>query len=824
MKCNCAPARVLEMMVLTLFIFLLTPVHSLAQHVHTIDASGLLPQVQTGGLQLGGKNKRGDEIAVNNHYLSLNGKPFIPITGEFHFSRYPNQYWEEAILKMKAGGINVMATYVFWNIHEEREGVFRWDGDRDLRRFIALCAKHNLHVIVRIGPFCHGEIRNGGLPDWLLGRPLNIRSNDPAYLTHVQRLYKQIGGQLRQLYFKDNGPVIGIQIENEYQHSAAPWGLTYPSQPHDWTADEKDLSITKEGVSVSEEKNSFAALGNEHMKVLKSLAVQAGLDVPLYTATGWGNAAIIPHESIPVTAAYAYPFWTPRKDISPFFLYKDMHKQPDYAPVRYQPEDYPVFAAELGSGIMGVYTRRPIAVHKSFDALINRCLGSGANGIGYYMYHGGSTPRGEQNYFSDEAYGLPKISYDFQAPIGEYGQVREGFHRLKLLHWFLQDFGDVLAPMHTVLPGNANELKPENVTDLRYAVRTDGKAGFLFLNNFQDDTTVTRKENIQVSIKTSGGTVSIPESGGFDLAMEENAIFPFNINLNGAQLIYATAQLMMKGSGYCVFFRPEGMKAEFSFAATPKLSVEANEGIAINKNSSRILVSCKEPVTEFVLQTAGKTTRVLVIDKSLALTANRIKLKGKESLLFSAATVLQDGETLALLSEAANRYDVSFYPRVSEAPVLSYGRMQSKTATYFSNFSVEIPASKLTVQPRQISRRKYAVKLPSSFQNLNDVFLQIDYTGDTGMGFLDGKLAADEFYTGLPWRIGLKRFYPAAANKEMVFYFRPLMKGSSFLSDLNISDAFFGKVNSLVDVKGFALVPDYKTTMRVGPVVSVNKD
>ena len=512
-------------------------VFSQSPQQYEIDVNVPEMKIYSDHLKLGGTNPKGEKIAVNNHYVTIGNKPFIPVTGEFHFSRYANKYWDESIKKMKAGGINVIATYVFWNIHEENEGKFNWTGDRDIRKFVALCARNNIYAIVRIGPFCHGEIRNGGFPDWLLGKPLSIRSNDPKYLFYVERLYNEIGKQIKGQYYKNGGPIIGIQIENEYQHSAAPWGLTYPGQPHDMTASERDLAVTQEGVSVAQGNNPYASLGNDHMKILKSLSVKAGMDVPLYTATGWGNAAIIPNESIPVTAAYAYPFWTPKRDLSPFYLYKDMHKAPDYSPVRYKPEDYPAFPAELGSGIMSVYTRRPIAVHKSFDALINRCIGSGANGVGYYMYHGGSTPKGEHNYFSDEAYGLPKISYDFQAPIGEFGQVREGFHRLKLLHFFLQDFGDVLGPTQTVLPKNASKIKPENIDDLRYAARVKGNSGFLFINNFQDDTTLTEKKNIQVKIKTANGDISFPETGGFTLKSDENVIFPFNFNLNGINLV-----------------------------------------------------------------------------------------------------------------------------------------------------------------------------------------------------------------------------------------------------------------------------------------------
>ena len=458
----------------TFLICLTTFSQSKNDHFYTINIDTPDKQIYSDHLDLGGKNDEGENIFVNNFYFSRNGKPIIPVTGEFHFSRYPEEYWDEAIKKMKAGGINMVATYIFWIMHEENEGEFTWGNNRNVRKFIKLCAENDMPVIIRVGPFAHGEIRNGGLPDWLLAKPLTIRSNDPNCLFYVERLYNEIGEQLEGLYFSDGGPIIATQLENEYQHSAAPWGLTYPGQPHDFTSSARDLALIKEGVAVSKEENRYEDLGNKHMEVLKSLAIQAGIDTPLYTATGWGNAAIVPNGSLPVTAAYPYPTWAEKASLSPFYLYKDMHKNPDYSPVRYKPENYPAFAAELGGGIMSTYSRRPLIPPNSLDALINRCLGSGANGIGYYMYHGGSTPRGEHYYFNDEAYGYPKISYDFQAPIGEFGQTRPSYHRLKLIHYFLNSFGNLLAPMQTVLPETNEDIVPENLGDLRYAVRKKG--------------------------------------------------------------------------------------------------------------------------------------------------------------------------------------------------------------------------------------------------------------------------------------------------------------------------------------------------------------
>lgn len=787
---------------------------------HTYELDGNVPEIKLyNKLKLGGTSPSGVKIDVNNFYLSIGGTPVIPITGEFHFSRYPKQYWDESIRKMKAGGINVIATYVFWNVHEENEGHFEWDGDKDLKEFINLCHKNNIYVLVRIGPFCHGEIRNGGLPDWLLGKPLSIRSNDPMYLSCVQKFYSAIGEQLKGFYFKEGGPIIGIQIENEYQHSAAPWGLTYPGQPLDFTASERDAALTQEGVGISKEDNPYAELGNDHMKILKSLAVSAGMDVPLYTATGWGNAAIIPNECIPVTAAYAYPFWTPKRDYSPFFLYKDMHSQPDYAPVRYTPQDYPVFAAELGSGIVSIYSRRPIAVHKSFDAMINRCLGSGANGIGYYMYHGGSTPKGQNSYFSDEAYGLPKISYDFQAPVGEYGQVREGFHRLKLLHFFVQDFGNLLAPMKTVLPANAATLNPEDINSLRYAARMKGNSGFVFLNNFQDDTTMVAQKNIRLHIKTPKKDIYIPQNGSFDLDSDENVVFPFNQQLNGILLNYATAQLMAKtGQGnevYYIFYAPQGVKSEFSFAGNVKVNGDKN--LSVSGESGNTLVRNISKSSEFTVNAKGKTVHILLLDKEFALKAYRIIIAGRSYFAFSEAVVLEKDNGIQLLNDGGNAFEVSFYPKINVLPKTTFGSVTAVVGNdVFSVFKIILPKAEIPVVSRQVSTRKYTVSLPKTLPAyVNDAYLNVNYTADTAMGFLDGILVADEFYKGMPWQVGLRKFLNGN-SQEIVFYFRPMLRNASYLVDLqpypkSIPD--FGSKKDFLEVKPFTIQVQYTTSL-----------
>ena len=182
----------------------------------TIDAR-TASQVTTPSSYHGGtlSSPSGHTIGINSMYLTLDGRPWLPVMGEFHYSRVPESEWEEEVLKMKSAGVQIVSTYVIWIHHEEIEGEFDWSDRRDLRRFVELCGNHGLYVIARIGPWTHGEVRNGGFPDWLLKkRP--TRSNDRTYMASVATFYSQVSAQLKGLLWKDGGPVIGIQLENEY--------------------------------------------------------------------------------------------------------------------------------------------------------------------------------------------------------------------------------------------------------------------------------------------------------------------------------------------------------------------------------------------------------------------------------------------------------------------------------------------------------------------------------------------------------------------------------------------------------------------------------
>lgn len=768
-------------------ICMMAGVLAMAQQVYELDMPVKEKTIYSGHLKLGGSNPSGERIEVNSYYMSVGGKPVIPVMGEFHYSRYPECQWEEEILKMKAGGVTVIPTYVFWSIHEEKEGVFNWEGNRNLRKFLSLCQKHNMWTVVRIGPFCHGEIRNGGLPDWLFAKPLEIRSNDANYLKYVKRLYEEIGRQLEGLYYKDGGTIIGTQIENEHQHSAAPWGITYPGEPKDMTSATYDANITMIGVSVQDKKITTTDLGDLHMKTLKKMAEEAGIQTPLYTATGWGNAAVIGEEAIPVTATYTYPFWA-KPGMSPFCMFKDIQKNPDYASVRYDTEKYPSFCAEMGVGIQMIYTRRPIVTAKAAEALMVRTLGSGANGIGYYMYHGGSTPKmGPTAFFSDEPMGMPKISYDFQAPLGEFGLEHGSYRALRLLHLFLNDFSSQLAPMETVLPKGYEQMTPDNRETLRYAARVKGKSGFVFMVNFQDhDTARVDQKDLCLRLKFADETLRIPSQGTFTLPKDESLILPFNFQMEDALLKYATAQLLLKlddkGMDHYFFFVPGGIRPKFVFDKTTVAGKHCYTPEAGLKSTFMVKTS------------GGKRFKVTTLTREQAL--NACKVDGK--LLITSSMVLPEAGRVRLL----NMGD----------PVFRY--VEYPSAKGFKEQMKEVPSVQPEYTFRKVGSRRLAVRFSGKeYPQVNDYFLQLDYTGDVAMAFLKGELVLDHFYYGAPWKISLKRFQQELTDEELSFYIRPLWKNAPFLSDLPGEAVPDFSKGSVARVDSVQVVPQYVTTL-----------
>jgi beta-galactosidase len=155
---------------------------------------------------------------VGDHF-ELDGKPFQVLSGEIHYARVPRAYWRDRIRMARAMGLNTIATYVFWNVHEPKPGVYDFSGQNDLAAFIKIAQEEHMYVLLRAGPYSCAEWEFGGFPAWLLADPrmqTALRTNDPAYMGPVERWMKRLAQEVAPMQIGLGGPILAVQIENEY--------------------------------------------------------------------------------------------------------------------------------------------------------------------------------------------------------------------------------------------------------------------------------------------------------------------------------------------------------------------------------------------------------------------------------------------------------------------------------------------------------------------------------------------------------------------------------------------------------------------------------
>ncbi len=157
------------------------------------------------------------KFEIEGDQFLRNGNPHRIFSGALYYFRVPAGYWEDRILKYRACGLNTIETYVAWNLHEPKAGRFCFDGNLDIRRFIELAGSHGMDVILRPGPYICSEWDLGGLPAWLLAdASMQLRTLHPAYLAAVESYFDNLFGQVGDLQCTNGGPIIAMQVENEY--------------------------------------------------------------------------------------------------------------------------------------------------------------------------------------------------------------------------------------------------------------------------------------------------------------------------------------------------------------------------------------------------------------------------------------------------------------------------------------------------------------------------------------------------------------------------------------------------------------------------------
>lgn len=663
---------------------------------------------------------KNSDFGITKQYMTYLGKPWFPVMGEMHYSRYHKELWEESLLKMKAAGVEIVSSYVIWLHHEEEEGVFDFEGCRNLHDFLECCKKVGIYMFLRLGPWVHGECRNGGFPDWLQGRKdIELRSNDEKYLAYVERYWKQIYQQSKDFLYKDGGPIIGVQIENEYGHVG---GFT-------------------------------GEKGEQHMRTLKKLAQDIGFDVPYYTATGWGGAVI--GDCTPVMGGYCEAPWDQSTtELTANTNYVFSHERNDALiacdhhvedAVTFCEADFPYLTAELGGGLQVTAHRRPVATGKDIGAMSLVKMGSGAGLLGYYMYHGGSNPEGKLSTLQESratgyANDLPEINYDFNAPIRQYGTISDTLKEIKLLAYFLKDFGEDLAALPAEI--EKDHIKPEDMSTLRITCRHDDSHGYVFFNNYQRRRVMDVHKEVVLQGKRKDGVVKFPpitlESGEF-------GFFPYQMKLGDAVLESALA--------------------------TPFCRLKTKEG------ESFVFYGDRGPAYQWGTQ---KKAEIIHLSRADALNAWRVTTDRDYLILSEDYVWQQDGDIHMVCHDGQC---VRTYPALEVLPEGMHKAGEDgifQLYEYHTEKRQSLPEWTETTKDEESGERTYTLKVcyPEKLSRSKgeDVLLYLTYHGNGMEIFVQDKKVNDYFYTGQQALFSLGYFdFP----KELTVKVKPLKEGAA---------------------------------------------
>jgi beta-galactosidase len=291
------------------------------------------------------------------------------------------------------------------------------------------------------------------------------------------------------------------------------------------------------------------------------------------------------------------------------------------------------------------------------------------------MYHGGTNPEGKKSTLQESIEtkypnDLPVKTYDFRAPLGEYGQTRPHYHSLRRLHLFLRDFGAELAGMTPVLPAERPKGRDDLAT-LRWSVRSNGKSGFVFVNNYQRLQPMASKEGVQFALTLpSGSVVTFPDQP-VTVPADRAFFWPFNFDLGGALLSYATAQPICKvddGDLRTVFFmHTPGVPAEFVFAGHD-LAIEAPGG-KLKKEGNRIRVSDVTAGLAAAIRVRSKTGavfQIVLLDEADSLALWKGRWQGRERAFLTQADLIIEKDALRLTSNDAAQREIAVLPAPAE--------------------------------------------------------------------------------------------------------------------------------------------------------------
>jgi len=452
-------------------------------------------------------------IRYDSNCFTINGVDTFLFSLECPYTRCPRELWRDRFLKARRAGFNTIDTYVFWNYHERQEGSFDFT---ELEEFLQLAKESGLWVIVRPGPYVDAEFERGGFPYWIIARRFPVRSMHPESLKTSKHWYDHVLPIVRRNQITQGGPILMMQIENE-------------------------LDFT----------NFSEIEQREYIRFLARTAWDAGIEVPLITnVTTMVRDRTDPDMARIMDTCDFYPRWSFLVDrelqsLGPGATLEEKVAQSDRAVLasirkqRKEEPDCPLAIAELGTGYYSKFGGKLSEDEEGVEpaqlnAFTKTVIEQGATFFNYYLGCGGTN-------FDWAAKGVT-TTYDFAAPIREWGGLWDKYYEVRGVGAFLRMFGKMLTRSRVL-----EKACHSTSADMTVSERVSGQSGFVFV---RANTEAQHHFKLTFRDPAASGNFTVPREGELILGPRAMKILPVQIPIAGGHLRYSTAELLAQGTSH----------------------------------------------------------------------------------------------------------------------------------------------------------------------------------------------------------------------------------------------------------------------------------
>ncbi len=569
-------------------------------------------------------------ISYDNNTFYINGKGTFIYSGSFHYFRCDPGQWADILQKIKAAGFNTIDTYVPWNFHEQEKGQLDLTM---LTKFLNYCQQMGFYVIIRPGPYICAEWDVGGFPRWLAGKRIGFRTASHQDIYWSKHWFNEVLPVIRKHLITNGGTVILLQVENEYDFFELP--------------DSQKVN---------------------YIKSLYQDVIQNGIDIPVITC--WTKQVRNNTDSVfsqIMDAVNGYPGWNIEGVLPRIKLLEEQ-----------QPDAPPIFTELQGGWFTGISDTTVRQINKlgadQINALTKYVIAQGIKGLNYYMLYGGTN--------FDYWAGKEKItSYDYTAPISEFGGLWEKYYAVKLIGDFLKYSNPYLARSHEIADGAVSDND-----ELETILLSDGNVGFLFVRNKTE-----KQQNANIEIKMPG-----KNSNRVSISIDSlNTYFlPIDLPIPGGGILnYSSVQLSAvteyNNKPLLIAYGSPGEKAIMDLGSKVFSETILSYDRLYLWNGTYVLLTSQDRAERSVLFNTKNSSAVLLSDSYLTIpdaqNDNNIELQTKPGQnKFSLVTtgdvhqILLDGKSINYTRTEDDVINFTMNTPDFSPPEIEYGQIRFK--------------------------------------------------------------------------------------------------------------------------------------------------